>query len=604
MQDLNFSGVAPRAKAAVWNSKKVKAAGKLLVRVDRLHDPVWNSQCESKPPAQDGILRSGGVGVGDDGALVGRYTVRVWGALDLRSEEGVSLRPKVRKSCALLAVLALSDGHRQTRKWLQSLLWSGSDEARGAGSLRQELARLKKILGNAIQSDNIDIWLEPSHFNFDHLDSTALPAGAELLQGIDVPDEAFEDWLREQRQVHAHEPEAVAPVTPAPVRKAYREGGRCLVVFECDTKGSLDANVAAMFFSEQLYQKLTHYDVFSCIGHDTLSDWSDVSGKGQSTIVVRIAAIANRDEVCLGVQIDNGRFGPRLGYQSVVLPIGMMRLRDSAALGRLVVQTTDVLLDSLEADPLASGTMQQATILANEARKLTFKLDRESLAQADRFLARAYELDPRGQYVGWRAFLRNTAFFQHRTTDIFDETFGAEELSLEAMAMAPDDAMVQAFSSQLEYVNQGNLVEPMIRARRAVELDPTDPLARALLSNALTVNGRVAEGFEVALQSVSLAAGSPYEYYFHHFACMAATAAGDYQTALAHARESVSYMPDFVSPRRYEVALAQQLGDEPGVRHAVRAMQRTEPTFTIRSLLNPSYPVNTLRRLPLIDAIK
>jgi hypothetical protein len=535
------------------------------------------------------------------------YLIKVWGPFDLRDLHGRSLRPSVRKSCALLAILALSDGHRQSRKWLQSRLWSESDEGHAAGSLRQEILRLKRLLGDAIGADNLDVWLAPGRFDFDHLPGNASGVEVELLQGMDVPDESFEDWLRDQRQARTPDPKEArtAEPSPGPAPHGARGRGTCLVLFECDTRGSLDANIAAMFCSEWLYRKLKQYDVFTCIGSESGADADMTEARARGdTAVVRIVAIADREEVCVGVQVDRAGHGPRLGYRSAILPRGMTRLRDAPELGRLVEETTDTLLSSLEDEGPAQSATIRAAILSHEARKLTFRLDRESLARADRLLKLSYQIEPRGQFLAWRAFLRNSAFFQHRRTDIFDETLSADALSLEAMAQSPNDAMVQAFSAQLEYVNQGNLVEPLIKAERAVELDRSDPLARALLSNALTVNGRLEEGLEVALQSVELSRDARTEFYFHHFACMAATAAGRYQTALKHARTSVSFSPDFVSPRRYEVALAQRLGDRPGVRRAVDAMRRMEPDFAVPSLLDPTYPVNTLRRLPIIDAIR
>ena len=564
-------------------------------------------------PGSEQRFVSGHWGDPGKGVLTLRYRIKVWGPFDLQSADGNSIRPTVRKSCALLAALALSDGHRQSRKWLQTLLWSESEESQGAGSLRQELARLKRIMGSAIQSDRLDIWLDAKQFKFDHLETKNMPANVELLQGIDVQDEAFEDWLRDQRQYfanHVDVSEGPAEVKATSTRAFQtaavqrQSSKRCTVIFDCDVKGSLEANVAAMFFSEQLYRKLEQYDVFTLIGHGTSASVSPTPDKaGAYAVVIRIAAFANRDEVCLGVQVDSHQHGPRLGYQSVVLPLTMSRIQVSPEIGRLVQATTDTLLDRMRSEDLASGPTAEAILLANQARKNTFALDRDNLIEADLQLARAYELEPRGQFLGWRAFLRNTAFFQHRTSDIFHDQFGSEELSLEALHQSPDDPIVQAFASQLDYVNQGRLVEPMLRAERAVELDRSDPLARALLSNALTVNGHLEDAYKVALQSISLAAGSRYEFYFHHFACMAATASGDYEVALRHARTSVSRVPDFVSPRRYEIVLAQQLGDQLGVQRAVEAMRNTEPEFDIKMMLDASYPVNTLRRLPIIEAI-
>lgn len=539
-----------------------------------------------------------GAAKGNEGVVAVRYSIKVFGPFDLRAEDGRSIRPPVRKSCAILAVLALSDGHRQSRKWLQSLLWSESDEDRGAGSLRQELSRLKKLLGDAIGSDGIDIWLDPARFDFDHMAENTATAHEDLLQGMDLGDDAFEEWLRTQRQAHAARRVAITPGS-----RAHGGRGRCTVLFECDARGSLDAQAAAMFFSEQLFRRLTHHDVFTCIGHDSQGSDGHAGAVDRATVVVRISAIADQGEVCLGVRIDGGHLGPRLGDQTILLPHGMARLRESTQIGRLVQATADTLLEGLERGILPRGAAAEAAVLAHQAQKLTFRLDRASLNEADQLLSRAYALHPRGLYLGWRAFLRNTAFFQHRTSDIFDDGTGAEEFSLEAMRQAPEDALVQAFSAQLDYVNQGNLVAPLLKAQRAVEIDRSDPLARALLSNALTVNGRLSEGYEVALQSISLAAGSRYEFYFHHFACMAATAAKSYESAIGHARASVSYMPDFVSPRRYEVALARHLGDRRGLKRAVQAMRRMEPDFSVETLLDPTYPVNTLRRLPIIEAI-
>ena len=550
-----------------------------------------------------------------------RYLVKVWGSFDLKQLDGFSIRPTVRKACALLALLALSSDHRLSRKWVQSILWSNSSEVQGSGSLRQELARLKRLLGKAIQSDNIDIWLDTKWFHFDHLDSTLRPDDVELLQGIDIDDEAFEDWLRDRRQFFANQNDTTAPpvatsratngLEPPSKRQPSTSfvrrprGGTkpCTVIFDSDAKGGIAAEVAAMRFSEILYNRLNHYDIFSCLNTGLPEQTGKKTATDPLTVIARIRAVTQGAEVYLAIQLDWGMQGERVSYQSALLPAELANLHSSTEIGRLVQHTMGALLDTIEFSALPQGSSAQAIILANQAQKLMFKLDKDSLAKADTLLAHAYEIDPQGQYIGWRGFLRNTAFFQHRNTDIFEANFSSEELSLEALRQAPENSIVQAFSSQLDYVNQGNLTEPMIKAQRAVEIDASDPLARALLSNALTVNGHIEEGYQVAQQAIALAKGSAFEFYFHHFACMAATAAQNYEVALVHARSSVGYVPDFVSPRRYEVILAQKLGDQRGVDHAVKAMRRTEPDFHVKSLLDLNYPVNTLRRLPIIEAI-
>lgn len=539
-----------------------------------------------------------------------RFHVKVWGTFNVSTKDGESVRPTVKKCCAIIAILTLSKGHRQSRKWLQAMLWSERDEVQASNSLRQELARLKTVLGTAVQSDRFDIWLDENRFDFDHLEETSRGTGDELLQGFDIQDEAFEDWLREQRQHYDETPSYAAP----PVQqKIHAETAKpspshrqtCTVIFDCSAKGSVEAHAAVMFFSELLHQKLKQYDFFICINHENNGEIASSKRRTAdgTAVIVRVSAFANLQEVCLGVQVDSSALGPRLSYESVVLPSSLSQMRDVTDIGRLVQITSDILLDRVRYEKLPSGGKAEAILLAREACKNMFALTKESLAKADLLLTRAYELHPLGEYLAWRAFLRNTAFFQHRTTDVFSESISADALSIAALHEAPQNSLVQAFAAQVDYVNQGNVLEPLVRAEMAVEADKSDPMARALLSNALTVNGRLEEGLQVALQSVSLAAKGPYEFYFHHFVCMAASALGEHQIGLNHARRSLSLQRHFVSPRRYEIALAMQLGEKLEVEQAVCAMRTVEPDFTVSTLLQPDYPVNTLRRLPLFEAV-
>lgn len=539
-----------------------------------------------------------------------RFRVKVWGTFNVSTQDGESIRPTVKKCCAIIAILALSKGHRQSRKWLQAMLWSERDELQASNSLRQELARLKAVLGTAVQSDRFDIWLDENRFHFDHLEETGRGKGEELLQGFDAHDEAFEDWLREQRQHYDETPSYAAPplqqkvhVETAKRSSSHRQ--TCTVIFDCSAKGNVEAHAAIMFFSELLHRKLDQYDFFICIGHENTGEAasSRLRTVDGTAVIVRVSAFANLREVCLGVQVDSSAFGPRLSYESVVLPSSFSQMRDATDIGRLVQITSDTLLDRVRYEKLPSGGKAEAILLAREACKNTFALTKESLAKADLLLTRAYELHPLGEYLAWRAFLRNTAFFQHRTTNIFNESISADALSIAALHEAPQNSLVQAFAAQVDYVNQGNVLEPLVRAEMAVNADKSDPMARALLSNALTVNGRIEEGLQVALQSVSLAAKGPYEFYFHHFACMAASALGEHEVGLQHARRSLSLQPHFVSPRRYQIVLTMQLGEAVETEEAICAMIAMESDFTVKTLLQPDYPVNTLRRLPLFEAV-
>lgn len=127
------------------------------------------------------------------------FSIKVMGAFDLLDSTGKSVRPTGRKDCAILAILALTRNHRQTRTWLQDKLWGDRGPAQGAASLRQALTTLRNILNaeeEIVQADRTWVWLNSDRIVFDHLvDNTS----GEILRGFDLRDEGFNEWLRETR---------------------------------------------------------------------------------------------------------------------------------------------------------------------------------------------------------------------------------------------------------------------------------------------------------------------------------------------------------------------------------------------------------------------
>lgn len=123
-----------------------------------------------------------------------------------------------RKNRALLAYLALQAGRMQTREKLVGLLWSDRGEAQARSSLRQALAALRRdlagiepsplaVAGDAIALDASAVWTDAPAFeglavaaSVEELRrAVALYEGA-LLDGIDIRDPAFEDWLAVERR--------------------------------------------------------------------------------------------------------------------------------------------------------------------------------------------------------------------------------------------------------------------------------------------------------------------------------------------------------------------------------------------------------------------
>lgn len=122
--------------------------------------------------------------------------LRLAGMLDLTDAAGGSIAIASQRSQALLAILALEPGHRIARARLATLLWGDRGEEQARASLRQELSSLRRTLApicdDIITSDRTTIRLDTTLLKIE-------PGEGEILSGIDIRSEAFEDWLREAR---------------------------------------------------------------------------------------------------------------------------------------------------------------------------------------------------------------------------------------------------------------------------------------------------------------------------------------------------------------------------------------------------------------------
>jgi DNA-binding SARP family transcriptional activator len=73
--------------------------------------------------------------------------LRLLGPFELRRDDGSAVPLPGRQSLALLAYLAVVERSVETRERLAAQIWAGRDLEQANGSLRQELARLRRAIG-------------------------------------------------------------------------------------------------------------------------------------------------------------------------------------------------------------------------------------------------------------------------------------------------------------------------------------------------------------------------------------------------------------------------------------------------------------------------
>jgi len=140
-----------------------------------------------------------------------KVTISVLGGLHFIGLDEAALTRKVK---AVAAFLALQQGQPQSREKVAAMFWENSPEEQARTNLRQCLSSLRKHLKEALITKTDMIWLDPSQVDLDVTRFEALigkqePEASEeaitlykgdLLDGFAIKEEAFESWLRSERE--------------------------------------------------------------------------------------------------------------------------------------------------------------------------------------------------------------------------------------------------------------------------------------------------------------------------------------------------------------------------------------------------------------------
>jgi DNA-binding SARP family transcriptional activator len=143
----------------------------------------------------------------------GKYSLALLGRFELTGPDGIVDMPGG-KLAGLLAYLACTAPRPQSRDKLATLLWGSYFDTQAKQNLRQALARLRRILGDSLETDAEAVWLraaaidcDVSRFEMLVRDGSrdALSAAADLYHGrliddITVREEVWSEWVAAERE--------------------------------------------------------------------------------------------------------------------------------------------------------------------------------------------------------------------------------------------------------------------------------------------------------------------------------------------------------------------------------------------------------------------
>lgn len=139
------------------------------------------------------------------------------GAFRLTGADGRDCPIPAAKQRAILAILSLAPGAAASAERLKALLWSDRGEAQARDSLKHALSDLRERLSGlgcqplatdrsrvaldlgAVAVDALEFAAQADAADADGLSSALALYTGDLLEGLSIRDEAFEDWLRQER---------------------------------------------------------------------------------------------------------------------------------------------------------------------------------------------------------------------------------------------------------------------------------------------------------------------------------------------------------------------------------------------------------------------
>lgn len=522
--------------------------------------------------------------------------IEVLGPLRLRNADGAVLPLKGAKNQALLAMLALSPEMARPRRWLEDKLWSTFGPEQASANLRQALSKLRSALGGAadlLQADRSDVRLDKRRVRVDLFEEVAPDdARLELLQGIDVRDPEFEDWLRlERAELQAR----VARATPS-------AGRGILIACRVETDGPTGDRMMGEVLANQIGENIAEQ-----VRAWRQSESEDLPAPEAqiSDITVNAQLVETGGEHAVFIKAIH-QPSARILYSKLQ---HMPRLSDiltgELEISRTVFEAADQIIGKLPHVLDKDRPETRSTALSRLGLYRMFSFEQDALHEAYGLMDQAFKRDENGIYLAWASMIRLTQMIEVPGSDQAALMEEAVDLHYRAMELSPDNVLVHAIISKVRGTALGDTAGVMDLAQSAVERNPANAFAWKSLSEALMLAGDYDAALHASRRACHLARTSPFRHYWDTGHCIIAIGCNEPQEAIRAGESAARSAPLSRPAHRHLLALYALEGQLDKAQAVAERLAKIEPGFTIDRILNDdSYPVRTLRTRGLLEPIR
>ncbi len=532
---------------------------------------------------------------GKETRLGGRMLrVKLFGPMQVLGSDGRNLTPPSQKSRALLAMITTADGMRRSRTWLIDRLWSEKPLALGQTSLRQTLREIRKTFGDLADEvliiDNFTVAFVPNAVVLEDFDGDLVSA-ADFLEGIDIGDPEFEEWLTLERSRFSRS----AGAEPR-ARQAETERDVCRFALRIDFPVIQKDDGKARRVADTLIDgvvRLLAEDGFKDIQDRRLAA-SDASAAGPRP---HRAAVAFR----CAVRTD----GEMASVSMMLIELGEERAvwsRSFIANGEAILRGRDT--DSwVVSQNCAEAVWREKELAQRRERQGEDGADRVRAAVQDMFelgvsdLTRA-EQDLRSLIpsrhgslaLAWLAFLNTFRIGQRYARH--ENAMHAEirELSAKALERDPGNALVLALNGHTQSYVFGNFLRAVELFEAAIRVNPGRALAWDLYSVLHGYIGQPDAGLRCARYARYLGFHSPYRYYYNASCLITAGLSGSYREAIHYGEDAMAEKSGYITVLRHLTASYAHAGENEKAKETLKRLLHVEPGFSIDRLREAREP--------------
>ncbi|MGR3795370.1 hypothetical protein [Vannielia sp. SX4] len=477
-----------------------------------------------------------------------RYRLFLIGSPRLVRSDGTDRTPSSLRARVLLAYLALMNGAPVERPRLQDIAWSNRPQIQGRDSLKKALSEIRRIFSadgtpQPLQTSGGPVALSLEYIDVDVLEETSVLksdlASATFLEGVDLPDDPFNEWVQE-------------------VRRQMDDRRASAANSQWSNDGTNDPVISGLFglallppIAHPTCLAQAHLALDTIIGHAEgtglflcydFRAGSNVPIDGTRFPSILIALTAESVGTSLVLSLQARQAGSN---RIIIADRANCATADfsTSVIDRFATQAIDRLCETLlnfdgfrESEHLASRNILAAV-------DHIFRLSNSDLDRAQTLLASAIEIAPRSTFYAWYAFLSAFQLEKHGSgsaQDLMDRTIFLANRALELDRHNPLTAALVGHSCCF-------VLKDMDKAERV--LSPVLHMADrvSLLSDTLAMMHFYRGNYQTALsygkKAAEIGRFHPFCYSFTTSVAMANLMLGKNEEAVANARRALGEHP-------------------------------------------------------------